>query len=103
MAIQILELLEIEARWRLADMIEVEPLDRLLAADDFVVAMAPAEAEQVIADRFGKHPQLVAVGVDAKRPVALAELGAVRSVNQRHVRIDRLGESHRPDDRELAE
>ena len=48
MAVEVLELLEVEARRRLADMVEVEPLDRLLAADDLVVAMAPAEPQQII-------------------------------------------------------
>src|SRR5690606_33870625 len=38
MAVEILELLEIETRRRAADMVEVEPLDRLATADDFVVA-----------------------------------------------------------------
>ena len=52
MAIQILELLEVEARRRLSDMIEVEPFDCLLSTDDLVVAVAPAKPQQVIADRF---------------------------------------------------
>src|SRR5690348_7802733 len=41
MAVEVLELLEIEARGRLADLRQVEPLDRLATADDLVVAMAP--------------------------------------------------------------
>src|SRR5690348_12021000 len=46
MPVEVLELLEVESRRRLSDVVEVEPLDRLAAADDLVVAMAPAEAQQ---------------------------------------------------------
>ena len=73
MAVEILELLEVEARRRLADMVEVEPVDRLVAADDLVVAMAPAEAQQIIEQRLGQDAQLVAIGIDAERAVALAD------------------------------
>ena len=66
MAVEVLELLEVEARRRLADMVEVEPFDRLFAADDLVVAMAPAEAQQIIEQRFGQDAQLVAIGIDAR-------------------------------------
>src|SRR3546814_3450910 len=48
MAVEIFELFEVEARRRAADMSEVEPFGRLRAADDFVVAMPPAEAEEII-------------------------------------------------------
>src|SRR5689334_11784067 len=47
MAVQILELLEIEAGRRLADLRKVEPFDCLFPADDFVVAMSPAKSQQV--------------------------------------------------------
>ena len=73
MAVEVLELLEVEARRRLADVVEVEPFDRLLAADDLVVAMAPAEPQQIVATRLGQDAQLVAIGVDAERAVALAD------------------------------
>ena len=66
MAVEVLELLEVEARRRFADMVEVEPFDRLLAADDLVVAMAPAEPQQIIEQRLGQDAQLVAIGVDAR-------------------------------------
>ena len=73
MAVEIFELLEVEARRLLADMIDVEPFDRLVAADDLVVAMAPAEAQQIIEQRLGQDAELVAIGVDAQRAVALAD------------------------------
>ena len=65
--------------------------------------MAPAEAEQIVEQRLGQDAELVAIGLDAERAVALGELGAVRAVDQRHVGVDRLGPAHRPDDGELAE
>jgi hypothetical protein len=43
MAVEVLQLLEIEARRRLADVSRPNHFDRLFAADDLVVAMAPAE------------------------------------------------------------
>jgi hypothetical protein len=42
-----------------------------------VVAMAPAEAQQIVEQRLGQDAELVAVGVDAERAVALRQLGAV--------------------------
>ena len=79
MAVEILELLHVEARRRLADMVEVEPVDRLLAADDLVVAMAPAEPQQIVEQRLGQDAQLVAIVVDAERAVALATAWRRRS------------------------
>ena len=60
-----------------ADGVDVEPLDRLLGRDDLVVAMAPAEPQQIVAQRLGQIAH-VAIGVDAERAVALRQLGAVR-------------------------
>src|SRR5688500_1427865 len=45
MAVQILEFADVEARRRLADMVEIEPANGVLLADDLVVAMAPAQAQ----------------------------------------------------------
>jgi hypothetical protein len=69
-------------------MVDVEPLDGLLAADDLLVAVAPAEAQQIVEQRLVQQTEFVAIGVDAQRAVALRELGAVRAVDQRHVGID---------------
>ena len=66
-------------------MVEVEPFHRLVAADDLVVAMAPAEPEQIVEQRLGQDAELVAIGVDAERAVPLGELRAVLAVDQRHV------------------
>ena len=84
-------------------MVEAEPFDRLLAADDLVVAVAPAEPKQIIGQRLRQDSELVAIGIDPERPVALAELGAVGPVDQRDMGVGRLRPAHRADDRELAE
>src|SRR6187431_774010 len=102
MTVQIFELLEVETRGRTADIGEIEPLDRLVAADDLIVAMAPAQTQQIIADRFGQESQFVAIGLDAERAVPLGQLGAVGTMDQRDMRIDRLRPAHPPDDAELA-
>ena len=62
MAVEILELLHVEARRRLAD----SGRGRTSATassrrDDLVVAMAPAEAEQIIEQRLGQDAELVAI------------------------------------------
>ena len=58
-------------------MVEVEPCDGLVAADDLVVAMAPAEPQQIVEQGLGQHAQLVAIGIDAERAVPLGKLGPV--------------------------
>ena len=82
---------------------EIEPAGRVLAADDLVVAMAPAQAEQIVGERLGQDAELVAIGLDAERAMALRQLGAVGAVDQRNMGVDRLGPSHGADDGELAE
>ena len=69
---------------RPADAVQVEPFDRLVGRDDFVVAVAPAEAQQVVAHGRGQIAH-VAIGLDAERAVALGQLLAVRAVDQRDV------------------
>src|SRR3546814_20724019 len=70
---------------------EIEPLDSLRAADDFVIAMPPAKPEQVIVERLGENPHLVAIGIDAERAVALRQLRAVAAVDQRRSEERRVG------------
>ena len=48
-AVQVLELGEIEARGRAPDRVEIEPLDHLLGRHDLVVAVAPAEPHEIVA------------------------------------------------------
>ena len=84
-------------------MIHVEPFDRLLTADDFVVAMAPTQAEKIVEQCFGENAKFVAIGIDPERAMALGKLGAVLPVNERDMAIGRLGPIHRADDAQLAE
>ena len=84
MAVQAVELGEVEARRRAPDAVEIEPLDRPLGRDDLLVAAPPAQAQQIVAQRLGQVAH-VAVGRDAERAVALRQLGAVGSVDQRDV------------------
>ena len=102
MAVEILELLDVEPRRRASDLGEIEPGGSVFAADDLFVAMAPAKAEQIVEQGLRQETELVAIGLDAERAMALGKLGAVGAMDQRHMAIDRLGPSHRPDDRELA-
>ena len=53
-------------------MVEVEPFDRFGQRDDLVVAMTPAQPQQIIAQRLGQYPHLVAIGIDPERAVTLA-------------------------------
>ena len=82
MCVKIAQLFRIKPRWRAANGIKREPLDRLGAADNLIIAMAPAKAEQIIDHRVGKIA-LIAVGVDAKRAMAFREFGPINAMNQR--------------------
>ena len=77
----------VEAGGAAADRVEVEPLDRLRGRDHLVVAMAPAQAQQVIAHGFREKAH-VPIGLDCKRAVALGQLGAIGAVDQGNVRED---------------
>ena len=93
-AVETFELGEIEPRRRAADLRQVERRDHLLGRDDLLVAMAPAEPDQIIAQR---RRQIAhgAIGVDAERTVALRQFRAVGAVDQRDMRHYR----HRPAER----
>src|SRR4029079_14996983 len=86
-----------------ADMVEIKPSDRLATTDDRGVAMPPAEPQEIIRHGFGQEPEVVAIGIDAKRAVAFAELGTVRPVDEWDVGVGRLWPAHRADDHQLAE
>ena len=59
-----------------AEVVEVEPLDQLRAAEDLVVAVAPAQTRQVVDDRLGQIA-LVAVLRHRLGAAALAHLLAL--------------------------
>ena len=84
-AVQVLELREIEARRRPSDAAEIEGLDHLLGGENFLVAVAPAEADEIVAQRDRQIAESP-VGIDAERAVTLRELRAVRPMDQRDMR-----------------
>ncbi len=95
-----LQLVGVESRRRGIDVREVEPGDELLAREDLVVAVRPAEAREIVDHRLGQKA-VVRVLHDADRAVALGELGAVGAEHRRQVRVDgRLG-AERADDVDL--
>ena len=71
MPIEIEQFRQIEPGRALADIGNIEPGDGLFAAYELIVAMAPAEPQQVVEKRFRQNPELVAIGIDAQRAVAL--------------------------------
>src|SRR5687768_11568443 len=66
MAVEILELAHVEAGRGAADLRQVKPADRILPGDDLLVAMAPAEAQQIVEQGLGEDAEIVAIGLDAE-------------------------------------
>src|SRR5438874_9771590 len=102
MAIQIVELGEVEARGGSANGIDVEPLDCLFGRDDLVVAMAPAEAEKIVSKSLGQVAEL-AIRVDAECAMPLRQLCAVPAKYHRHMGEFRNRPAQRVIDLLLAE
>ena len=69
----------------LAHVLEVEPLDQLLAREHLLVAVRPAQAREVVHQRVGQEA-VVAVLHHAHRAVALGQALAVGAEDHRHVR-----------------
>src|SRR3546814_3868072 len=59
----------------------VEPLDRLLSGDDLVIAVAPAQAQQIVAQRL-RQVAHVAIGLDAERAVEIGRASCRERVCQ---------------------
>ena len=91
MAVEVFELGKIEPRRRAADLRQLERRDHLLGRKHLLVAVAPAEPDEVIA-HGGRQIAHGPIGIDAERAVALGELGAVGPVEERDVGHRR----HRP-------
>ena len=88
------QLVEVERRGRLVHVVDVEQPRHLLAREDLLVAMRPAEAHEVVEQRLGQVA-LVAVLQHAHRAVALGELRAVGAEDHRHVRVERRLDAER--------
>ena len=87
-AVQPAQLALVEARRVAADALEREALDQLLGAEHgLVVAGAPAEQRQVVAHRLGQVAG-VAQLLHRRGAVALGQLLAVGTVQQRQMRVD---------------
>ena len=82
MGIDAVELGLVEARRAASDIGDVEPAYRVVGRDDLVVAVAPAEPHQVVAQRLGQVAQF-AVLLDPDRAVPLRQLRPVGPVDQR--------------------
>ena len=87
MSVDVLELGEVEARRRAANRPEIERVDQLFGGEEFLIAVAPPEPRQIVA-QGGRQIAQGAVSVDAKRAVPLGELGPVRPVNEWDMRHD---------------
>ncbi len=101
MAVQRLELDEVEARRRAADGVEAERVDHLLRREHLLVAMSPTQAHEVVPQRFRQESH-GAVGLDAERAMAFRQLRAVGPVDERDVRHHRHLPAHRRVDLRLA-
>ena len=102
MRVDAVELGLVEPRGAAPDIGDVEPVYRILGRDDLVVAVAPAEPQQVIAQRLRQIAEF-AVLLDADRAVALRHFRAVGAVDQRHMRELRHLPVERAVDLRLAE
>jgi hypothetical protein len=85
---QPLELCAVEYRRGQPDVGEVEVLGYLLAREDLLVSVGPAEARQVVEERLRHDPRL-AKGLHARGPVALGQAILVRPEDQGDMREGR--------------
>ena len=86
--IQPQQLLRVEGRCRLVDIMDVERGDHLRAREHLLVAVRPAQAHEIIKECI-RQVALLLVLQHAHRAVALRELGAIGSQDHGHVRIER--------------
>ena len=101
MGVQPVQLLGVELRGRRRDVVEVEPFAELLHRENFLVAVRPAEAGQVVEHGF-RQIAFVVVLHHAHRAVALRELLPVVAEDHRQVRVERHLRAERGEDVDLA-
>ena len=95
------ELLRIEHGARAVDRVQVEQLDHPRGVEELLVAVRPAEPDEVVQERLRQ----VAVGGvlhDADRAVALGHALAVLAEDHRQVGVDRTRRAERLEDVDLA-
>ncbi|MNE44538.1 hypothetical protein D3C80_1387700 [compost metagenome] len=101
MGVDVGQLVEVEAGRRLADARQVEPFDGLFVAEQLMITVGPAQARQIVAHGLRQIAHL-GVFMHRLRAVALAELGAIRSMDQRDVGEGRTGPAKRVIDQALT-
>ena len=92
--IQPCELVRIECRSRLVDVLDVEQLLHFAHREHFLVAMRPAETDEIVEQRLGQVA-LVSILQHAHCTVTLRELCSVGAENHGHMRIHRRYRSQR--------
>jgi hypothetical protein len=95
------QLFRVVLRRRLAQVLQIEPFDELLAREDLGVAVRPAQARQIVEHGLGQIA-LVAIARDGHRAVALAHLLALLVQHGRQVGVDRHLAAQRAEDVDLA-
>src|SRR5205807_7116559 len=89
-AVHVCQLLVVESGGALADALEREALDQLLAAHQLgVIVVAPAEQRKVVDERLGDESGSAKL-LDRDRSMSLRKLFAVGTVQERDVAV--LGE-----------
>ncbi|ABA50599.1 hypothetical protein BURPS1710b_2627 [Burkholderia pseudomallei 1710b] len=99
--VQPVQLVVIVLRGRLAEMLEIEPFDELLAREDLRVAVRPAETREIVEHRL-RQIAGIAVAHHAHRAVALAHLLALLVEHGRQMRVHRHFAAERAQDVDLA-
>ena len=71
MTVEVLQFLDVEPGRAFAYAVQIEELDRFLAGNFLAVAMAPAQAKQVIEECFRKYALIIPICFHADGAVTL--------------------------------
>src|SRR5882757_6780450 len=85
MAIEVLQLCEIETCRRAPDLRQIECCNHFVRGKNLLVAMSPAKPDQIITHRL-RQVAHGPIGIDPKRPMAFGELGSVGAVDEWNMR-----------------
>jgi len=99
--IDVAELFQIQPPRGLVDPVQVENGRGFIHAEDFLIAMAPTQANQVGIHRFGQVTH-VAIGERRQGAMPLGQFRAVGPMNHRHMRKFGYTPAHRRIDWQLA-
>ena len=101
MGIEPLQLVHVKAGSRRIQVGTVKELHQLVQAENFLIAVGPAEADQIVYQGLGQQAVLLILD-DSPCTVTLGELGAVLSQNHGHMAEDRLLQAKSAVDKNLA-